>query len=54
MQTNFLYFHGLRWIGWDVAVTDDGVELIEANYGHDAAEIDNNPKYKLVKDLLDL
>lgn len=29
----------LRYLGWDVAILEDGVELVEVNYGHDVSVV---------------
>ncbi len=44
----------MRYLGWDIAVTEDGVEFVEANYGHSAVGIqsDHVGKYKMVRSIL--
>lgn len=42
----------IRYVGWDIAVTEDGCELIEANLnqGCNGMQLDGIGKYKLIKE----
>ena len=43
------------YIGWDVSVTEDGVEFVEGNVNypdHTLIQIDRNDAYKRVKDFM--
>ena len=46
-------FKKLRWLGWDIAITEDGIEIIEANLspGPRVAQADGVFKYKIVKQM---
>jgi hypothetical protein len=44
----------MYYLGWDIAVTESGIELVEANFGHASVvfQLDHVGKYALVKKLL--
>ena len=43
------------YLGWDIAVTEDGVDFIEANFGHgvDVIQYDNVGKKKMIRKYLE-
>ncbi len=45
----------LIYLGWDIAVTEEGVDFIEANFGHgvDAIQYDNVGKKELIRKMLE-
>lgn len=46
---------GLRYVGWDIAITPDGPELIEGNFGWPGGNIiqlDGIGKYQVIKQML--
>ena len=42
------------YLGWDIAITEDGVDFIEANFGHgvDVIQYDNVGKKEIMREYL--
>lgn len=43
-----------RYVGWDIAITEDGIDLIEMNFppGHDMMQSFENPVYDQIRSML--